>query len=314
MVSKRPPVDPNMEPQEQRAIVGGRASVRRYWLLFDSPLAPGPGCLVRSSRISDSWGMRPRLEQDPTFRRTLDWHGLVYVHRGSGTFYDAHGSRPVRAGDLICLFPGVPHAYGPDVDERWDEINVDFSGPAFAAWQGPDMLDPEEPVRHLEPIGFWLARFNELVGSVSRAHGMPTLRDTGRLLELIAHMIADWQPTADKSAARWLEEVEARLDEIPVGQEIDFGKVAADFDLGEQAFRKKFRRLTGVTPAQYRAKRLIEQACLLLEQTDETCRSISRRLGFESEFYFSRRFKQFVGTSPRDYRQRLATVFIRERK
>ena len=314
MVSKRPPVDPNMEPQEQRAIVGGRASVRRYWLLFDSPLAPGPGCLVRSSRISDSWGMRPRLEQDPTFRRTLDWHGLVYVHRGSGTFYDAHGSRPVRAGDLICLFPGVPHAYGPDVDERWDEINVDFSGPALAAWQGPDMLDPEEPVRHLEPIGFWLARFNELVGSVSRAHGMPTLRDTGRLLELIAHMIADWQPTADKSAARWLEEVEARLDEIPVGQEIDFGKVAADFDLGEQAFRKKFRRLTGVTPAQYRGRRLIEQACLLLEQTNETCRSISRQLGFESEFYFSRRFKQFVGTSPRDYRQRLATVFIRERK
>jgi AraC-like DNA-binding protein len=303
----------DVEPQEQRAIVGGRASVRRYWLLFDSPQAPGPGCLVRSSRIADSWGMRPRLEQDRTFRRTLDWHGLVYVHRGSGTFYDAHGSRPVRAGDLICLFPGVPHAYGPDVDERWDEINVDFSGPAFAAWQGAGMLDPDEPVRHLEPIGYWLSRFNELVGSVSRAHGMPTLRDTGKLLELIAHMIADWQPTADKSAARWLEEVEARLDEIPVGQEVDYERVASGFELGEQAFRKKFKRLTGVTPAQYRAKRLIEQACLLLEQTDETCRAIARRLGFESEFYFSRRFKQLVGAAPRDYRRRASTIACRER-
>jgi AraC-like DNA-binding protein len=314
MVSTRLSEASDAEPQEQRAIVGGRASVRRYWLLFDSPLAPGPGCLVRSSRITDSWGMRPRLEQDPAFRRTLDWHGLVYVHRGSGTFYDAHGSRPVRAGDLICLFPGVPHAYGPDVDERWDEINVDFSGPAFAAWQGPGMLDPDEPVRHLEPIGYWLARFNELVGSVSRAHGMPTLRDTGRLLELIAHMIADWQPTADKSAARWLDEVEARLDEIPVGHEIDFERVAADFDLGEQAFRKKFRRLTGFTPAQYRARRLIEQACLMLEQSTATCREIARLLGFDSEFYFSRRFKQFVGTSPRDYRRRAAMISITERE
>ena len=302
----------NAEPKEQRAIVGGRTSVRRYWLLFDSPRAPGPGCLVRSSRIVDSWGMRPRLEQDLSFRRTLDWYGLVYVHRGSGTFYDAHGSRPVRAGDLICLFPGVPHAYGPDADERWDEINVDFSGPAFAAWQGPGMLDPDEPVRHLKPIGYWLSRFNELVGSVSRAHGIPTLRDTGKLLELIAHMITDWQPAADKSANRWLEEVEVQLDEIPIGREVDFGRIAGSFDLGEQAFRKKFRRLTGITPAQYRAKRLIEQACLILEQSNETSRSIARRLGFESEFYFSRRFKQFVGTSPREYRRRSATLAAKE--
>ena len=302
----------NAEPEEQRAIVGGRTSVRRYWLLFDSPRAPGPGCLVRSSRIVDSWGMRPRLEQDLSFRRTLDWYGLVYVHRGSGTFYDAHGSRPVRAGDLICLFPGVPHAYGPDADERWDEINVDFSGPAFAAWQGPGMLDPDEPVRHLKPIGYWLSRFNELVGSVSRAHGIPTLRDTGKLLELIAHMITDWQPAADKSANRWLEEVEVQLDEIPIGREVDFGRIAGSFDLGEQAFRKKFRRLTGITPAQYRAKRLIEQACLILEQSNETSRSIARRLGFESEFYFSRRFKQFVGTSPREYRRRSATLAAKE--
>ena len=256
--------------------------------------------------------MRPRLEQDLSFRRTLDWYGLVYVHRGSGAFYDAHGSRPVRAGDLICLFPGVPHAYGPDADERWDEINVDFSGPAFAAWQGPGMLDPDEPVRHLEPIGYWLSRFNELVGSVSRAHGIPTLRDTGKLLELIAHMITDWQPAADKSANRWLEEVEVQLDEIPIGREVDFGRIAGSFDLGEQAFRKKFRRLTGITPAQYRAKRLIEQACLILEQSNETSRSIARRLGFESEFYFSRRFKQFVGTSPREYRRRSATLAAKE--
>jgi AraC-like DNA-binding protein len=300
------------KPQEQRAIVGGRASVRRYWLLFDSPQAPGPGCLVRSSRIVDSWGMRPRLEQDPAFRRTLDWYGLVYVHRGSGTFYDARGSRPVRAGSLICLFPGVPHAYGPDADERWDEINIDFSGPAFAAWRGPGMLDPDEPVRHLEPVGYWLSRFNELIGSVSRAHGMPTLRDTGKLLELIAHMIADWQPAADKSATRWLEEVEARLDEIPVGQDVNFTTLAASFDLGEQAFRKKFKRLTGITPSQYRARRLIKQACLMLEQTDETCRALSRRLGFESEFYFSRRFKQLIGTSPREYRRRTATLASKE--
>lgn len=208
--------------EEQRAVVGGRSSIRRYWLLFDSPLAPGPGCLIRSSRIADSWGMRPRLEQDPRFRRTLDWYALVYVHHGSGTYYSPAGSQPMQPGDVICLFPGIPHAYGPDGDDRWDEVNVEFAGPAFDAWRGPGSLDPDVPVRHLQPVGYWLSRFNELVGSVSRAHGMPTLCDTGRLIELIARMIIDWQPSADKSAARWLEAVEARLDSLAIGRESNF--------------------------------------------------------------------------------------------
>jgi AraC-like DNA-binding protein len=315
--TSRQPVRPFAPPLdtaaiEQRAIVGGRQSVRRYWLLFDSPLAPGPGCLVRSSRILDSWGMRPRLEQNPSWRRTLEWYSLVYVFRGSGTYYDGKGSRPVIAGDVICLFPGVPHAYGPAADARWDEINIDFAGPVFDAWRGPGLLDPAEPVRRLEPIGFWLSRLHELVGSVSRAHGMPTLRDTGRLVDLVAQMTTDWQPASDKQASLWLEEVEARLDTISAAKQPDFAKIAAGFSLGEQAFRKRFRRLTGITPAQYRSRRLIEQACLLLETTDLTCRAIAAKLGFESEFYFSRRFKQLVGVSPRDYRSRSSVIATQE--
>ena len=69
------------------------------------------------------------------------------------------GSQPVRAGDVICLYPGIPHAYGPAGDERWDEVNVEFSGPTFDAWRGPGLLDPEVPIRHLEPIGYRLSRF-----------------------------------------------------------------------------------------------------------------------------------------------------------
>jgi len=75
---------------EQQAVVGGRRSVRRYALLFDDAAAadddPGPGRLVRSSRITDSWGMRPRLDEDPGWRRTLPWYSLVYVYCGSGVY------------------------------------------------------------------------------------------------------------------------------------------------------------------------------------------------------------------------------------
>jgi len=299
------------EPVEQRAVVGGRRSIRRYCVLFDHLGAAvpddGPGRLVRSSRITDSWGMRPRLDEDPGWRRTLDWFSIVYIYHGSGSYHGPVGEqpRPITAGDVICLFPGVPHAYAPAVRDRWDEINIDFVGRAFDAWRGPGLLDPSEPIRHLEPVPYWLHQFEQLVVEVAGGGGSHGLRDTGRLLELIARMTDDWRPDADKATAAWLEEVKDRLDTEAAEVAMNYEAIAARFGLGEQAFRKKFRRLTGLTPAQYRGRRLIERACLLLEQTENTGREIARQLGFESEFYFSRRFKQMMGISPSDYRNRV---------
>jgi len=293
---------PTHDGELQQAVIRGRKTVRRYWLNFDFPRPAGPGGPIRSSRITDSWGHRPRLEMNGSWRRTLDWYSLIYVHRGSGVYHDAGGERSIRAGDLICLFPGIPHAYGPAADERWDEINIDFAGPAFDAWRGAGLLDPAEPIRHLEPIAFWLTRFEQFVGSVARTHGRTTVRDTGRLVDLIASMAAEWVSPSEKAASAWIERVEARLDELQPGLPIDYESLAAEFGLGEQSFRKKFKRLAGITPAQYRSRRLIAAACLLLEETQDSCRDISRRLGFESEFYFSRRFKQLVGVCPKNYR------------
>lgn len=293
---------PTNEAEIQQAVIGGLPAVRSYLLIFDSPRASGPGGPIRSSRIMDSWGHRPRLERDASWRRTLPWYSLVYVYRGEGIYYDDRGERNIRAGDLICLFPGAPHAYCPVSNQRWDEINVDFDGPAFDAWRGVGLLDTEEPIRHLEPITFWRARLEEFVGSVSRTHGRPTLRDTGRLIDLIAQMAAEWASPSDKAASEWVERVESRLGTLQSGIDIDYQAFAAEFGMGEQAFRKKFKRLTGITPVQYRSRCLITAACHLLEETQDTCRSISQHLGFENEFYFSRRFKQLVGVCPTTFR------------
>jgi hypothetical protein len=55
------------------------------------------------------------------------------------------------------------HATTPSPGTRWNEINIEFAGPAFDSWTGAGLLDPAEPIRHLEPVDYWPNRFHETV-------------------------------------------------------------------------------------------------------------------------------------------------------
>lgn len=111
--------------------------IRDYWLIMESFHAPTSGGITRSAQIHRSWAMQQQLAEGAW--RTMPVYSLVYVTEGGGCFRDERHKAdvPVSAGDVICLFPGIAHAYGPPPGERWNEINVEFSGPVFDAWMGP---------------------------------------------------------------------------------------------------------------------------------------------------------------------------------
>ncbi|HEY9248652.1 MAG TPA: AraC family transcriptional regulator [Rariglobus sp.] len=262
------------------------------------------GGLTRSAQIHRSWGMaQHRLEN---IKRRLKVYSLVYLLEGEGVFSDERGKTdvPIRAGDLLCLFPHVGHVYTPSPGTRWNEINIEFFGPAFDAWMGTGLLDPAEPVRHLTPVGHWLKCFHEIVLPLAKPGREPTLRDTGRLIALIADMCSMWaQPQSDQEIA-WAARARAELLALPPEKPLDLNKAAKTFGLGEQAYRKKFKRLCGVTPTTFRSRHLIEQACHELMGSGRAIKEIAFSLGFTTEFYFFRRFKQITGLSPGEYRRR----------
>ena len=74
--------------------------------------------------------------------------------------------------------------------------------------------------------------------------------------------------------------------------------------LSPSRFAHLFREQLDMTPLQFIERQRIERARKLLEHTGHTIASISQQVGFESAFYFSRRFKLATGSSPRDYRRR----------
>lgn len=65
-----------------------------------------------------------------------------------------------------------------------------------------------------------------------------------------------------------------------------------------------FTEQLGVSPRTFLERQRLERAKELLTHTTLPVAQIAKQVGFDSSFYFSRRFKRYVSLSPRDFRNR----------
>ena len=239
------------------------------------------------------------LPADPL--RTLGSYALVYVIDGGGRYRDATGlTLSVRAGDLILVLPDLPHTYGPGPTTHWTEWYVVFAGPVFDLWRRSGLLDPAQPVRHLEPIEAWAQRFAALLNEPAAGNLASPLIEVCRLQGLLGEALASGGGDRSEEEA-WSARARALLESDP-GRQLDLASLAGDLGMSYDGFRKRFARTVGVPPARYRTVRAIDRACELMHRGGLTDRQIAERLGFCDEFYFSRWFKQVTGRSPRQFR------------
>lgn len=241
--------------------------------------------------------------------RVLGSYAIVYLVDGGGRFRDANGlSLAVEPGDLLLIFPELGHSYGPIGRSRWSELYLVFDGPVFDLWRATGLLDPARPLHHLEPIEHWAHRFESALGAPHRPGSAPPLVEVCRLQQVLgeALLAAGGRGSSGEEAA-WAERACALL-ESDLSRDLDLADLAHDLGMSYDGFRKRFGRAMGVPPARYRTTRLIDRACELMQIGGMTDREIADGLGFCDEFYFSRRFKQVTGRSPREFRASLPRV------
>lgn len=87
-------------------------------------------------------------------------------------------------------------------------------------------------------------------------------------------------------------------------EEISIAELAAMEHLSESRYRSVFRDCTGFSPNEYRIALRMQRACDLLLHTADTLAEIAQTCGYSDTMYFSRIFKQKLGVTPGEYRQR----------
>ena len=84
---------------------------------------------------------------------------------------------------------------------------------------------------------------------------------------------------------------------------ITLDELADHVHLSKPHFIHLFKEVTGYTPMEYAMRLKIQQACSFLELTNQSIKEVSRNVGIQDPYYFSRVFHKIVGQSPSDYRK-----------
>ena len=105
--------------------------------------------------------------------------------------------------------------------------------------------------------------------------------------------------------------IEAACDMLSqnLDEEISLEELARSLQIGYETFRKVFKKQTGVSPARYRTRKKMEQACILLEG-GVPMKEIAGLVGYGDVYAFSSSFPGSLDS----HLESTAHVFTRMRR
>lgn len=101
-----------------------------------------------------------------------------------------------------------------------------------------------------------------------------------------------------------VEEAKAYI-EKHLNRELSLEEVADKLGLSASYFSQLFKQMTGETFVQYRTKRRMEKAKLLLSMPHHKITDVSAEVGFADHPHFTKTFKKYSGLTPSEYRESL---------
>lgn len=244
----------------------------------------------------------PVLEK--TRGRILQYHALMYITKGAGHFEDTGTlRRKVAPGTFFYLHPQQWHNFDPDHGTTWTEYWVLFDGVKTAKYFG-SIIPTGQSFYEIGIDQEFIALYEDLYdvwffqGKGFQEYSLLLLH------EILAKAWLKINTLSFQKKNDWLYQVKKFLSRNISLPECCLQKFAMSENIGSEAFRKRFKKMTGFSPKQYFLMLKIGRAKELLLGQNERIKNIANNLGFDDPYYFSRLFRRKEGVSPRAYRHR----------
>ena len=208
--------------------------------------------------------MRKRTKSRSQMEFRIGYYSGFFLLSGGGVYVTGNGTEiPIRAGDFVQRLPNEVHSTYVKPDGEWLEFFISFGKGRYEILRALDLL-PEECVSRC-PI-------------------------QKKLPECAAHL----------ECLKKISDGELGIALASQERSLNMENVAKQLAIGYETFRKQFRRQMGVSPADYRLRAKMRQACHMLD-AGFSIKETAGLTGYADVYTFTRQFKKTVGVTPGVY-------------
>lgn len=250
----------------------------------------GVGCDFYQYRIERPFGY-------PVFQ----W---IQTESGSGTLIHNGSEETVGEGEGMLLYPDEAHEYRAAVDP-WYVHWITFSGHHI-----PNMLH----YLGMTETGVYRASDPDAIETLIRKalsilrsdYPLRGIDGSGIVYQLLLAFFKFVLRDASDSPDARIMRLKPAFDliERDIARPLSLDDLAHSVGVSPQYFCDLFRSFTSRRPTEYINQRRVDRAKEILVGEPQTkIHIVARRVGFESDSYFSTVFRKFEGVSPRHYRE-----------
>jgi len=230
---------------------------------------------------------------------------FIYCVEGEGwVIFEKEEKVVVPANTLLVIPAHTPHIYGAAETDPWSIYWFHLQGEEVEAFIQCFMLSNSMlriPTRQTINI---LNLFNTCYETLfykgySWRHTLFVSQVMKHLLSSIA-LLQNETPQEERKKEYIKRSIQYMI--CHVHTLITLEELANHVHLSKPHFIHLFKEVTGYTPIDYSMRLKVQQACTFLDLTDQSVKDVSKRVGIQDPYYFSRVFHKIVGQSPSEYR------------
>jgi AraC family transcriptional regulator, arabinose operon regulatory protein len=232
---------------------------------------------------------------------------LAFCIRGEGIVLLAGEQVPVSGEQFFIIPPGESFKYYSVLKSKSRFLVAGFNGKLIR-----QMSREFSVVRNLVPsVNNMVANremlFEELFNNLSKGFHPRVIEYVnlcfGHLLATFTYATRNSDDLADElnpAVHRAIHYLEKNLH-----KKLTLQQIAKEAGFSPTYFTTVFRKHTNYSPLSYFSHLKILKACEMLDYTRLKVKEVSYRLGYTDPYYFTREFKNKMGMSPRQYRNRV---------
>jgi AraC-like DNA-binding protein len=227
---------------------------------------------------------------------------LIYVAKGEGWYSVTNQTFQVGENDFFVLSHDMAVRLGSSEVNPWSIYWAYFSGTQAGSITQHLMGKNNYSPRKAKPLVGRVAQFNDILHHLELLENMENLvYANSRFYSFLCSFrltILSAKKHAKKDGV--IQSIEYMRENIHGNVSLeDLAKVAG---LSVSHYCALFKRKTMQSPLNLYTSMKVQRACQMLQNRNQTIKSIAYSLGFFDQYHFSKVFKQVIGTSPKIFK------------